>query len=112
MATISCQKFPDLFSRQKVFELVKMSYSSDEEEEKYVKNMERITQEIEKKKQDPELRGMFVSGWDDPDNDIGIEADPKPRGLYEQTLLIYLIFKLHFTVFHFRNTRERNTVGC
>jgi hypothetical protein len=24
--------------------------------------------------------GMFVSGWDDPDNDIGIEEDKNPHG--------------------------------
>lgn len=25
-------------------------------------------------------RGMFVSGWDDPDNDLGIETDENPHG--------------------------------
>lgn len=24
--------------------------------------------------------GMFVSGWDDPDNDDGIETDSNPHG--------------------------------
>lgn len=31
--------------------------------------------------------GMFVSGWEDPDNDDGIEIDSNPHGEFNLTFI-------------------------
>lgn len=50
---------------------LKMSdISSDDDEERQIR-----PQDI------PNIKpGMFVSGWDDPENDLGIEEDKNPHG--------------------------------
>lgn len=54
--------------------------SDSEDETKIVKSFEEIHNEIKQCKRNPETSGMFVSGWDDPDQDVEEVKDPK--GVY------------------------------
>ncbi|CAG4979263.1 unnamed protein product [Parnassius apollo] len=51
--------------------------SDSENEEIYARNYQEITDEIERCKRNPETSGMFVSGWDDADQDVDIVKNPK-----------------------------------
>lgn len=51
--------------------------SDSEEESVNVRNYEEIAKEIERRKTNPETSGMFVSGWDDADQDVDIVKNPK-----------------------------------
>ncbi|CAH0724750.1 unnamed protein product, partial [Brenthis ino] len=50
---------------------------SDSEDEGKIQDFKEISEEIEKCKKNPETSGMFVSGWDDADQDVNIVKDPK-----------------------------------
>ncbi|XP_034836077.1 ankyrin repeat domain-containing protein 49 [Maniola hyperantus] len=51
--------------------------SDSEEEEIKLKDFKEISDEIERCKKNPETSGMFVSGWDDADQDVDIVKNPK-----------------------------------
>lgn len=51
--------------------------SDSEDENQTVKSFEEIHDEIQKYKRNPETSGMFVSGWDDADQDVEVVKDPK-----------------------------------
>ncbi|XP_014356148.2 ankyrin repeat domain-containing protein 49-like [Papilio machaon] len=51
--------------------------SDSEEESVNARNYEEIAKEIERCKRNPETSGMFVSGWDDADQDVDIVKNPK-----------------------------------
>ncbi|KAL4716026.1 hypothetical protein ACJJTC_002791 [Scirpophaga incertulas] len=40
-------------------------------------DLQNITKQIERYKNDPDTSGMFVSGWDDADQDVTVVDDPK-----------------------------------
>ncbi|KAM3967578.1 ankyrin repeat domain-containing protein 49 [Aphomia sociella] len=51
---------------------------SDSDSDSYdKKDIQEIHDEIEKYKRNPETSGMFVSGWDDADQDVDVVKDPK-----------------------------------
>ncbi|XP_072944800.1 ankyrin repeat domain-containing protein 49-like [Epargyreus clarus] len=50
---------------------------SDSEEEQYAKDYKEIAEEIKQRKSNPQTSGMFVSGWDDADQDVQLVKDPK-----------------------------------
>ncbi|CAG9796701.1 unnamed protein product [Diatraea saccharalis] len=51
---------------------------SDSEEETFdFKKFKEIKDEIERCKTNPETSGMFVSGWDDADQDVDVVENPK-----------------------------------
>ncbi|RVE49352.1 hypothetical protein evm_005967 [Chilo suppressalis] len=52
-----------------------MSDSEDDISE--INNFKEIQAEIEKCKRNPETSGMFVSGWDDADQDVDVVKNPK-----------------------------------
>lgn len=54
--------------------------SDSEDEETHIKSFAEVHKEIEAFKKNPETSGMFVSGWDDADQDVDIVKNPK--GLY------------------------------
>ncbi|XP_013194725.1 ankyrin repeat domain-containing protein 49 [Amyelois transitella] len=52
--------------------------SEDEDYDTFnVKNLQDIHDEIEKCKKNPKTAGMFVSGWDDAEQDIDVVKNPK-----------------------------------
>ncbi|XP_075971213.1 ankyrin repeat domain-containing protein 49-like [Anticarsia gemmatalis] len=51
--------------------------SDTEDEETQVRSFSEIHEEIERCKKNPETSGMFVSGWDDADQDVDTIKDPK-----------------------------------
>ncbi|VVC90540.1 ankyrin repeat domain-containing protein 49 [Leptidea sinapis] len=52
--------------------------SSDSEEDEAVRqDFKEIADEIERCKRNPETSGMFVSGWDDADQDVDLVKNPK-----------------------------------
>ncbi|XP_037298583.1 ankyrin repeat domain-containing protein 49 [Manduca sexta] len=53
-----------------------MSDSENSETTEY-NNFKEIQEEIEKCKRNPETSGMFVSGWDDADQDVDVVKNPK-----------------------------------
>ncbi|XP_077291616.1 ankyrin repeat domain-containing protein 49-like [Arctopsyche grandis] len=62
--------------------------SSDEERDVLnPSNMSRLSEEIKKKKNSPETRGMFVSGWDDADADQGVTEETNPHETPEKEIL-------------------------
>lgn len=40
-------------------------------------SLQDIHEEIERYKKNPSTSGMFVSGWDDADQDVDVVKDPK-----------------------------------
>lgn len=50
--------------------------SSSEDSDDQIKDLLEIKHEIQKRKTDPATSGMFVSGWDDADQDIDVVKDP------------------------------------
>lgn len=50
---------------------------SEEDEYKLRKNFQEISDEIERYKSNPETAGMFVSGWDDAEQDVDSVKNPK-----------------------------------
>ncbi|XP_026731255.1 ankyrin repeat domain-containing protein 49 [Trichoplusia ni] len=55
--------------------------SDSEDEEKHIKSFAEVHKEIEAFKKNPETSGMFVSGWDDADQDVDIVKNPKANCL-------------------------------
>lgn len=53
---------------------------SEEDEYKLRKNFQEISDEIERYKSNPETAGMFVSGWDDAEQDV--DSVKNPKGTY------------------------------
>ncbi|CAH2238948.1 ankyrin repeat domain-containing protein 49 [Pararge aegeria] len=51
--------------------------SDSEDEEFKLKDFKEISDEIERCKSNPDTSGMFVSGWDDADQDVDIVKNPK-----------------------------------
>ncbi|XP_047544969.1 ankyrin repeat domain-containing protein 49 [Vanessa atalanta] len=51
--------------------------SDSEDEERKVRDFKEISEEIERCKRNPETSGMFVSGWDDADQDVNLVKNPK-----------------------------------
>ncbi|XP_047025204.1 ankyrin repeat domain-containing protein 49 [Helicoverpa armigera] len=54
-----------------------MEMSDSEDENKEIKSFEEIHDEIQEYKRNPETSEMFVSGWDDADQDVDVVKDPK-----------------------------------
>lgn len=53
---------------------------SDSDEEEVVRqDFKDIADEIDRCKKNPETSGMFVSGWDDDDQDIQDVTNPKGK---------------------------------
>ncbi|XP_045458809.1 ankyrin repeat domain-containing protein 49 [Melitaea cinxia] len=50
---------------------------SDSEDESKIKDFKEISEEIERCKMNPATSGMFVSGWDDADQDVDLVKNPK-----------------------------------
>lgn len=50
---------------------------SDSEDESKIKDFKEISDEIERCKMNPATSGMFVSGWDDADQDVDLVKNPK-----------------------------------
>lgn len=50
---------------------------SDDSDTVDPRRYQEISEEIMKYKKNPETAGMFVSGWDDADQDIAAVEDPK-----------------------------------
>lgn len=55
-------------------EFYKMSDSEDEGAK--IQEFKEVAEEIKKCKKNPETSGMFVSGWDDADQQIDVVKDP------------------------------------
>lgn len=55
------------------------SEDSDLFEEQPKRSFQDIHAEIERCKKNPATSGMFVSGWDDPDEDVEEVKDPKGK---------------------------------
>lgn len=55
---------------------------SDDSDTVDPRRYQEISEEIMKYKKNPETAGMFVSGWDDADQDIAAVEDPK--GTYNE----------------------------
>lgn len=56
--------------------------------------------------------GMFVSGWEDPNDEVYPETDP--HGLYTNTKYLLLMVKtrlFHCFKINFRFTAKRDTLG-
>lgn len=51
--------------------------SDSEDENKEMKSFAEVNDEIKQRKRNPETSGMFVSGWDDADQDVEEVKDPK-----------------------------------
>lgn len=51
--------------------------SDSEDSDDQVKDLLNIKKEIDTYKKNPATSQMFVSGWDDPDQDIDLVEDPK-----------------------------------
>lgn len=47
-----------------------------EDEEVKIKEFKEVAEEIKRCKKNPETSGMFVSGWDDADQDVNVVKDP------------------------------------
>lgn len=53
--------------------------SDSEGSDDQIKDLLEIKHEIQKCKNDPATSGMFVSGWDDADQDVDVVKDPKGK---------------------------------
>lgn len=51
--------------------------SDSEDSDDQMRKMLEIKNEIDKCKRNPETSGMFVSGWDDADQDVDVVKNPK-----------------------------------
>ncbi|KAJ0182618.1 hypothetical protein K1T71_001987 [Dendrolimus kikuchii] len=51
--------------------------SDSEDSDTYVNDFKDLQDEIDKCKRNPETSGMFISGWDDADQDVDIVQNPK-----------------------------------
>lgn len=51
--------------------------SDSEDENRELKSFAEVHDEIKQCKRNPETSGMFVSGWDDADQDVEEVKDPK-----------------------------------
>lgn len=55
-----------------------MSDSEDSDNHIYdYKSFDQVSEEIQRRKKNPETSQMFVSGWDDADQDLDLVKDPK-----------------------------------
>lgn len=57
--------------------------SDSEDENTQLKSFSEIHEEIERCKKNPDTSEMFISGWDDTDQDVNVVKDPKGKTLYE-----------------------------
>lgn len=63
--------------------------------------LEEIHKEIKRCKKNPTTSTMFVSGWDDADDDVAVVSDPKGRYNYGSLKQILVsIICIGFLLFH------------
>lgn len=65
-----------------------MSDSEDFDNFQY-NDFKDVNEEINQLKRNPQTSGMFVSGWDDADQDVDIVKNPKGKLLILLNLIIF-----------------------